>query len=76
MSFIVGLLSKQGKSKILRGDLNGDGVVTNADLELLQDYLVDTDSIPEDKQQAADYDGDGKISSHDALQMKKDLKGE
>lgn len=76
MSFIVGLLSRQGKSTVLRGDLNGDGVVTNADLELLQDYLVDTDSIPEDKRQAADYDGDGKITSHDALQMKKDLKGE
>ena len=76
ISFIVGLLSKQGKSTVLRGDLNGDGVVTNADLELLQDYLVDTDSIPEDKREAADYDGDGKITSHDALQMKKDLKGE
>lgn len=76
MSFIVGLLSKQGKSTVLQGDLNGDGVVTNADLELLQDYLVDTDSIPEDKRKAADYDGDGKITSHDALQMKKDLKGE
>lgn len=68
--------SKQEKSTAVRGDLNGDGVVTNADLALLQDYIINTDSIPEEKREAADYDGDGKITSHDALQMKKDLKGE
>lgn len=68
--------SKQEKSTVVRGDLNGDGVVTNADLELLQDYIINADSIPDEKRQAADYDEDGKITSHDALQMKKDLKGE
>ena len=68
--------SKQDKSTVVRGDLNGDGVVTNADLELLQDYIINADSIPDEKRQAADYDEDGKITSHDALQMKKDLKGE
>lgn len=60
----------------ISGDLNGDCVVTKEDLDILQDYLMDINSIPEDKLKNADYDGDGKITSHDALLMKNDLKGE
>lgn len=78
VSFYVfsAVFSGNNDSNIISGDLNGDGIVTEEDLSILQDYLMDVESIPDDKLKVADYDGDGKITSHDALKMKNDLKGE
>ena len=58
-----------------RGDLNGDGHVTDADLELFVRWKdAAADVVPAEIVRAADYNGDGKLDNKDFHLMKKDLR--
>lgn len=53
--------------KILKGDVNRDGQVTNADITLIQQYLVDLVSLNSEQIDAADADEDGLVSILDII---------
>ena len=56
------------KSLPVHGDVNNDGIVSTADVDVLADYLEgDTDAIPEDILDRADVNGDGKVDATDLL---------
>lgn len=59
-------LGAPGRSQtFLQGDLNGDGAVTAADVNLLSGYLQGTQSLSDRQIDAADVDRDGQISQQD-----------
>ncbi|MGL5020041.1 MAG: FG-GAP-like repeat-containing protein [Luteolibacter sp.] len=54
----------------VEGDLSGDGLVTNADKDLLKDLLKPKSRPPtEDELMAGDLNGDGKLDSKDLVLM-------
>lgn len=54
-------------SQVIRGDANDDGVVDKNDLDLLQRHLIELGSVKNFN--AADMDGDGKITVTDVSQL-------
>ena len=48
------------------GDVNKDGVITVADVTLLQKSLVELATLDESERQLADFNQDGEISIADA----------
>ena len=55
----------------IRGDANGDGKISSADLTLIARYIMDEGSLSGAGQMAADANGDGKISSADLTKISK-----
>jgi len=51
------------------GDVDGDGLVTRADADMVGNYLAGNIKFTVGQQLAADVTGDGKISSKDALKI-------
>ena len=64
-------LSGNGK----KGDINGDGKVTNTDIINLKQLLVEIISIEKELEKNADVDGNGSVSGNDLLAMKKHMVG-
>ncbi len=54
----------------IKGDINLDGRLTDADLTLLKEYLVGNQGLYGQSLRNADINGDGKITSTDTLQLK------
>ena len=57
----------QTNSQIIRGDANNDGIVDKNDLDLLQRHLIELSRVKDFN--AADMDGDGKITVTDVAQL-------
>ncbi len=55
---------KQGNERIY-GDIDGDGVVTEYDKELLQEMISSQREFTETEKEVADVDGDGKVMATD-----------
>ena len=64
----LGWVSSAAVSQVLKGDVNGDGRIDDADVKLLDLYfLKEISSLP--NMAAADMNGDGKISLIDVSQL-------
>lgn len=51
------------------GDIDDNGIITNADIILLARYLVNLEELSEKQLLAADYNGDGKINNADVVAL-------
>lgn len=59
----------------LKGDANGDGVLTYLDAMTIMDYLAGTVQLTEDQLALADYNGDGFVTYLDAMAIMDHLAG-
>ncbi|MCI8655240.1 MAG: hypothetical protein HFJ48_05170, partial [Clostridia bacterium] len=57
------------------GDINGDGVIDDEDLELLQNYLVGNIGLSDKQKELADVNKDGKLDADDLLKLRQFLNG-
>ena len=57
----------------IKGDVNGDGVISIADATTLQKYLANIVDFDDEQLAAADTNGDGSVSIADATQIQKYL---
>ncbi len=66
--FLLGSLASVAFSApaVIKGDINGDGRVTIADVRILLKLVMKPDSATSAQKVAADVDGDGKITLKDA----------
>lgn len=71
----VGVVSASAYTRRLYGDVNGDGVISNADVELTQRASMGLETLDTYQQVAADVNGDGKIAVSDALMIKRMVEG-
>ena len=62
-------------TNIVRGDVNGDGIVNSADLLKIVRHLKNLSSLQPINWKAADCNDDDKINSSDLLKIVKFLKG-
>jgi len=62
--------STQSAVIIIKGDVNGDGIIDSTDYLRIKSYFLQTASLSGPYLQAADCDGDGTVSSTDYLRMK------
>jgi hypothetical protein len=60
---------------IIKGDLNNDGMITYADLVILQAYLLEKISLTDNQILAADISGEGNISIFDLGKLQGHLLG-
>lgn len=60
---------------IIKGDLDGDGVIASTDSVLLARYLANLITLTEEQLLAADIDGDGYVSSADSVLVARFLAG-
>lgn len=63
--------AKYGKWEILSGDVNYDGIVTNADVIIIARYLVDTLELIDDQLLRADFNNDGQLDNIDLISLAK-----
>ena len=63
-----GLQGDCGK-KFIKGDVNGDDIVTMADANMVVNYFLATDKPEDFNVEAADVNGDGDITMADANQI-------
>ncbi|MEL7476889.1 MAG: dockerin type I repeat-containing protein, partial [Cyanobacteria bacterium J06555_12] len=63
------LLRPATANTFLSGDVDGNGQVNGADLELLSDYLAGATTLVDDQIAAADVDQDGVITQADYSQL-------
>ena len=62
------ILENESKEDLL-GDVNGDGIVDEKDVELVQKYDAGTGSLTDDEKKRADVNGDGIIDAGDAVKI-------
>ena len=60
---------------ILKGDLNRDGEVNNADLVMLARYLVELETFDAEQLEIGDYDNNGTIDNRDLVLLARYLVG-
>lgn len=60
---------------IIKGDVNGDGKITNEDLILIQLHLLGYVTLTGDAFIAADINNDGTISAADLAQIQRHILG-
>lgn len=58
-----------------KGDLNGDGTVTNADITQLQKHILGQGDLNDSQKAAADMNGDGAINVKDLTLLQRQLLG-
>lgn len=68
-------ISSSALTRRLYGDVNGDGVISNADAILTQKYTLGTETFDKYQKIAADVDGDGTVGLADAIVIQKLLAG-
>lgn len=61
------------ESTVLAGDLDGDGMLSSADVVMLAKYLVGTVTLTDDQIAAADLNGDGAVTAADTVLLAKKL---
>lgn len=59
----------------LYGDVNGDGVISQADAILIQRYIIELETLDNYQLIAADVSGDGVVSLEDAIRILRLLEG-
>lgn len=59
----------------LYGDVNNDGIISNADITLVQQYIARLVTFDTYQKIAADVNGDGKVSMVDVTLMQEVLAG-
>ena len=64
-----------GIAIIVKGDVDGDGVVAINDATLIQFYLAGLEDLDENQLEAADCDNDGEVSILDVTKIQKVLAG-
>lgn len=64
-----------GKVKRLKGDVDGDGRITLADISLIQQHLVQVLELTEAEQLVADVNNDGEVSLMDMVYIQRHLEG-
>ncbi|MGM9599440.1 MAG: dockerin type I domain-containing protein [Faecousia sp.] len=69
--FVNGICMRCGKSNVIKGDLNGDNIVSSADAVLLSKYLIGIVELTSEQIIAADLNDDGTVSSADAVLLSK-----
>lgn len=57
------------------GDVNNDGIISNADVELIEQYIAGLELFDSYQKIAADVDGNGKISMADVITIQRVLAG-
>jgi hypothetical protein len=60
---------------MLKGDVNGDGVVNELDLELIRNYLLGLGTLTEEQITRGDMDLDGSITGVDYLMIRRVVLG-
>jgi hypothetical protein len=65
------LLSAQGASAAVMGDVNGDGSVNVKDVVLVQKHILAIQSLTDAQKLVADVNGDTKIDANDAVLLMK-----
>jgi len=71
-------LSAVGASALTRrlyGDVNGDGVISNADADLILQYSTLMTDLDQYQKIAADVNGDGKVTTLDSLMVRRLVAG-
>lgn len=68
--------SKQDEKALLYGDVNNDGIISNADVTLVRQYVADMVEFDTYQKIAADVNGDGKISMLDVVMIQQVLSGQ
>lgn len=58
------------------GDVNGDGLINEEDLELLQDYMLGNVGLSDKQKELADVNKDGKLDSGDLFKFRQFLLGQ
>ena len=71
----VGVISASASTRRLYGDVNGDGVISNEDANLVLRVSVGKETIDSYQKIAADVNGDGKITATDVLMIKRMVEG-
>ena len=65
----------KAETEIKYGDVNGDGVVNEADASLIDEYLEDTIELNYKSQVRGDVDKDNKITRNDSKMIRKNIEG-
>lgn len=65
----IAIVSTGALTRRLYGDVNGDGIINNADVTLLQQYLAGFQELDEYQLIAADVDGDKDVNIKDATMI-------
>lgn len=60
-----------GYSKIIHGDVNGDGKVNSKDYMMVKRYVTGTLKLTDEQLEAADISGDGKVNAKDYMMIKR-----
>lgn len=75
-AFFTACTKSQKKNALLYGDVNNDGIISNADVTLIQQYVADMVEFDTYQKIAADVNGDGKISMSDITMIQQVLSGQ
>lgn len=67
-----GALSEEA---LLKGDMNGDNVLTQEDVSLFNDRLMNRAAFTDKQYALADINGDGKVNVYDLMRLKKNTYG-
>ena len=57
----------------LKGDISGDNVIGGGDMKLLQEYILNNNTLTQEQAERADVNSDGCIDSFDLALAKKNL---
>ena len=63
------------KTVVVTGDMNGDGIINNKDVAMMNKYLVEKVTANECQGLAIDVNGDGYINNRDAAMLARYLVG-
>ncbi len=71
----IAIVSTGALTRRLYGDVNGDGIISNADVTLLQQYLVKSATLDKYQLIAANVNGDNYVDVNDATMISKLISG-
>ena len=66
---------RQGSKPIAKGDVNGDGTISLADIVAIKRHILGFELLTDDKFKAADIDDSGSISLTDYVKVKRHILG-
>lgn len=71
----IAIVSTGALTRRLYGDVNGDGIISNADVTLLQRYIVKSATLDKYQLIAANVNGDNYVDVNDATMISKLING-